>query len=490
MQGTLIAQRLLRPLLSVDIESPKLSKRLGLTLMIPIAIAIVVAFSTLFAQRRVLLSEMEVANQSDVALVLVERLHGESEEMIGAMRGILLSGDTIFDEEYKNAERNVRALLRDLSQLFSKPGFVSARPSFEKARAASDEYLDSVSRALLQPSRAQTPNTAFKAWLHANVRPKREAFQKALDGLRTAIGESHAEQGAASDQTFNGSLAMILAFSSLALGAAAYIAFLVAESFVDLTKRAQLAVAQKSASVELLKRSNAELELVGEQLRHSNRDLELFASVASHDLREPLRTIGNYVGLLARKCDGMADAEAKECMSFIQSSTARMRDLIEKLLEYARAGKASWSPTKVDVQSLVEKVLANLKVLIAEKGATVTARSLPVLMGEETQLGELFQNLIVNAIKYNRSPQPKVEITAERKANRWVLTVRDNGIGINSADHARIFDAFQRLHNRAEYAGSGLGLAVCKRIVEAHGGSIRVESTPGEGAAFHVSLPA
>ena len=224
-------------------------------------------------------------------------------------------------------------------------------------------------------------------------------------------------------------------------------------------------------------------------LARSNAELEQFAYVASHDLQEPLRMITSYTQLLARRYRGKLDADADEFITHAVEGAARMQCLIDDLLTYSRVGTTRRKLAPTDCKGVLSQALANLEVAIAGSGATVTHGPLPRVMGEAGQLTQLFQNLIGNAIKYRGREAPRVRVSAEHQGDDWVFAIRDNGIGIDPQYAERIFLIFQRLHTRAEYPGSGIGLAVCKKIVECHGGRIWVESAEGQGATFFFTLP-
>jgi PAS domain S-box-containing protein len=226
-----------------------------------------------------------------------------------------------------------------------------------------------------------------------------------------------------------------------------------------------------------------------EELRRSNLELERFAYVASHDLQEPLRTITSFVQLLARRYQGRLDTDADEFIAYAVDGANRMKQLIQDLLAYSRVNTGDSRSRRVSLEALLHDVLANLETSLSEAGATVTHGALPEVLGDELQLEQLLQNLVVNAVKFRSAKPPRVHLEAERLPEAWRVSVRDNGIGIEPKYFDRIFVIFQRLHNRAEYGGTGIGLALCKKIVERHGGRIWVESRPGEGATFFFTLP-
>jgi PAS domain S-box-containing protein len=244
----------------------------------------------------------------------------------------------------------------------------------------------------------------------------------------------------------------------------------------DLTEREDL--------VEALARRAAELS-------RSNRDLEQFAYVASHDLQEPLRMVGSYTQLLSQRYRGKIDAEADEYLGYAHDGVVRMRELIDDLLAFARVGTRTEPFVPLAVDDAVDQALDNLAATVDSAHAVVERGPLPEVAGDLTQLRQLFQNLVGNALKFRGPTPPRVRIEASRTGAEWTITVGDNGIGIPPEFQDKVFGMFQRLHGRGEYPGTGIGLAICKRVVERHGGRIWVESTgvAGEGARFRFTLP-
>jgi len=224
------------------------------------------------------------------------------------------------------------------------------------------------------------------------------------------------------------------------------------------------------------------------EMESKNKELEQFAYVASHDLQEPLRTISGFVELLQKQYRGKFDANADKLLDYISQASDRMKVLIKDLLDYSRIGREK-EFRQVDCNNLLAEVLADLDQIIKESGATVQAEQLPVLHAYPTELKLLFQNLITNSIKFHKPGlAPAVVIGSEKENGHWKFSVRDNGIGIDQQFAERIFIIFQRLHNRSQYEGSGIGLAHCKKIAELHGGHIWVESEPGEGSRFFFTI--
>jgi PAS domain S-box-containing protein len=236
-------------------------------------------------------------------------------------------------------------------------------------------------------------------------------------------------------------------------------------------------------------RNITERKRMDDDLRRSNSDLEQFAYIASHDLQEPLRMVASYTDLLDQRYRGQLDEKADKFIHYIVDGARRMQRLVADLLTYSRVGSQGSQMTPVNAEAVVKSVLSSLGPLIRETGATVeVAGRLPTVMADETQLMQLLQNLIGNAIKFRSDRPPRVVLSAVECDNRWQFAVEDNGIGIDARFAERIFQMFQRLHDKERYEGSGIGLAIAKRIVERHGGRIWLESTEGSGTTFFFTL--
>jgi len=266
----------------------------------------------------------------------------------------------------------------------------------------------------------------------------------------------------------------------------------VANASEDYTEQ-DLALVERLADLYAIavwrQRAEAEIQRTADELARSNRELEMFAYVASHDLQEPLRMVGSFVQLLAQRYEGRLDAEADEFIHFAVDGANRMRQLIEDLLAFSRVGTRAQPLEPTDSEAVLAQALENLAARIHDSGAEVTHGPLPTVMGDERQLVQVFQNLVSNAIKFRGDAPPRIHISAEERDDEWAFAVRDNGIGIDPGHADRIFEIFKRLHTREEYPGTGIGLAICKKTVERHGGRIWVESQPGQGATFRFTLP-
>ncbi len=225
------------------------------------------------------------------------------------------------------------------------------------------------------------------------------------------------------------------------------------------------------------------------QLEKSNSDLEEFAYIASHDLQEPLRAIVSFSQLLESDYKEIIDDTGKEYLNFIVEGGKRMRALITELLEYSRITTSKRPLISCNIESILEETLLNLKESIRESKAIVTHDPLPEIIAEKSQILRVFQNLISNAIKFRSEEDPRIHVSAHKNIEEIIISIKDNGIGIESKYFERIFKIFQRLHTKEEYAGSGVGLAICKKIIQGHGGKIWLDSKLGEGSTFYFSLP-
>lgn len=274
--------------------------------------------------------------------------------------------------------------------------------------------------------------------------------------------------------------------------------------FVDLARKNALlqeknreleqTIAELRRAEESILRLNADLERSVDErtkeLMRSNDELRQFAYIASHDLQEPLRTVGSYTQLLAKRYRGKLGEDADEFVNFIVDGVTRMHVLLNDMLSYSRVSDAEKKPFVItDSGSALAAALANLEAAIRENSAVVTHSDLPSVYADDIQLAQVFQNLISNAIKYRSPEVPRIHVNAERSGDEWIFSCTDNGVGIDARYHERIFGIFKRLHGK-EIEGTGMGLAICKKIIERHGGRIWVESEASRGATFRFTLPA
>ncbi|MFC7195525.1 ATP-binding protein [Halosimplex aquaticum] len=250
-------------------------------------------------------------------------------------------------------------------------------------------------------------------------------------------------------------------------------------------------VSLRGAAQDVTERKHREqrLEDLIERLEESNERLEQFAYAASHDLQEPLRMVSSYLQLIERRYADDLDEDGREFIEFAVDGADRMRDMIQGLLQYSRVDTRGDPFEPVDLEAVVSDVCDDLQVRIEESGAEITADPLPQVEGDGGQLRQVFQNLFDNAIEYSGDDPPRVRVSAERAGDRWEVSVSDEGIGIDPEDADRVFEVFQSLHSQGDHAGTGIGLALCERIVERHGGDIWLDSVPGEGSTFTFTLP-
>ena len=257
------------------------------------------------------------------------------------------------------------------------------------------------------------------------------------------------------------------------------------------------ALAESKAELEIkvsdrtreLRLVNRELLKLNQELTLSNQELEQFAYIVSHDLREPLRMVTSFTQLLEKKYSGHLDADADQIIGFAVDGATRMEELINDLLAYSRVGNTGKTLELVNTDGVLDQALSNLHLAIQEDQILIIREALPTVVGNATQLIQLWQNLIDNSIKYRRAESPRIEIGSKIESEQYLFWVKDNGIGINPKYSDRIFQIFQRLHTRQEYPGTGTGLAICYKIIERHGGKIWVESKLGLGATFYFTLP-
>jgi light-regulated signal transduction histidine kinase (bacteriophytochrome) len=256
-------------------------------------------------------------------------------------------------------------------------------------------------------------------------------------------------------------------------------------------RTAELERTNEALQVEIAERKRTEemLARYAEELKRSNTELEQFAYIASHDLQEPLRMVTSYLKLLERRYKGQLDSDADDFIYYAVDGASRMQSLIEGLLAYSRVSTRGGEFEAVRCEEVFDQALRNLVIAVEDSGAEVTHDPLPEVSADELQLGQLFQNLIGNAIKFHGADPPRIHVTAEEGDGEWVFSVSDNGIGFDPEQAERAFAIFQRLHHEEKYSGSGIGLALCKRIVERHGGRIWAESQPGGGSVFYFALP-
>lgn len=376
----------------------------------------------------------------------------------GVVRFVIITRDITdrkkTEEALRQSEERYRAVVEQAAE-----GIFLVDPDTKRFLEANAEY---------QKMLGYTSEELLGMTLYDVVAHDREdvdySFQRSLEERSFVIGERRHRRK-------DNSLIYIMASSSLVFYGGRQVVCYVVH---DITER---------------KRFEDELEARAEELQKSNAELERFAYIASHDLQEPLRMVSSYTQLLARRYRGKLDQDADEFIEYAVDGATRMQTLINDLLTYSRVGTQGGELAPTDLSKVFAAARNNLQIAVEESGATVTSDDLPTVLGDFTQLVQLFQNLIGNAIKFRGEEPPEIRVGVERRGRDWELRVQDNGIGIEPRYAERVFVIFQRLHTREDYPGTGIGLAVSKRIVERHGGRMWIESEPGEGSTFFFTLP-
>ena len=377
------------------------------------------------------------------------------------MRGYAATGDRLFLEPYRDAMKAYPQHLGAVRSDLARPVFHSIADFPDRFDAVHRRWSSQIAGTIV----ANAPRRAVGVQLLG----KRD-----VDQMRGLVAQEDGElahvsavYGARVEKTIGGSIALVVLLTLL-LGVAA--------------------VRSERASAQAERRLLASLAERNAELERSNRALHEFAYVASHDLQEPLRTVASFTDLLRKRYSGRLDERADEYIEFAVDGARRMQGLIDDILEYSRVSTHGKPLVAVPLDAALNNAMRDLHATIAERRALVEAQPLPMVLGDEWQLSQLLQNLVGNAIKYNAGFDPRVWITSETKNGEAIVHVRDNGIGIDPEYHERIFRIFTRLHTRTEYSGTGIGLALCQRIVERHGGRIWVDSTEGGGSTFSFTL--
>lgn len=432
-------------------------------------------------------NERQWVNHTHVVMEKLDALSGNLIDAETGERGYLLTGDESYLAPYNGAASRVHENTKDLREL------TSDNPVQQRALDRLEPLIES-RVALLQHAieiRKQG-GLAAGADFVAEGSGKRE-----MDEARTEIAAMRQEESGLLEQrslgverTSRRTREVIVTGNVLAL------LFLVLAGVVvqrEMGRRKDAEEKIRSLNVDLERRVDertAELAERMKDLARSNSELQQFAYVASHDLQEPLRMVASFTQLLGRRYKEKLDDDARDFINYAVDGATRMQTLITDLLSYSRVGTQGKPLESTRCDEVLDRVLNNnLRLAIKESGAVITRDPLPTVMADPLQLGQLFQNLIANAIKFRGKDPPRVQIFAERRNGDWEISVCDNGIGISPEHADRIFVIFQRLHTKTEYPGTGIGLAICKKIAERHGGRIWVEPTPGGGSTFRFAIP-
>ena len=455
--------------------------------MLGLASVILVTLNALFYRSFIKQKETsERVNQSQKVLQKLESVLSSVKDAETGQRGYLLTGRESYLEPYHLAVKTIELQFAALRQLTvadpdQQQQLSIVEPLVGKKLAELKETID-LRRNKGFEAATQVVLTNQGKELMDQIRMVIQQMQgKKYQQLQTWLKEKEEEAQRVQLTFLVGIVLNLIAF---------YLVYHAIQQ--ETTERRQAEASLKQLNEELearVQERTAALNEANASLVHSNRELEQFAYVASHDLQEPLRAVNSYTQLLARKYEGNLDAKADKYIGYIIEGATRMQQLINDLLEFSRVGTRAKELKPTACEAVLSQVRDNLMVAIAETNAVVTHEPLPTVMGDETQLIQLLQNLISNAIKFRREEPPRVHVSAVQREKEWAFEVRDNGIGMESEYFERIFMIFQRLHSRSEYPGNGIGLANCKKIVERHGGCIWVESTPGVGTTFHFTIP-
>ncbi len=403
-----------------------------------------------------------------------------------AQRGFIITGDDSYLEPYRDTDEAIERVFQELRQLTSdNPIQQRNLDRLEPLLAArSSELRDRIS-------------LRRKEGLAAGVRSVEDGTGKwTMDQVRAVLGDMTAEEHRLrevrvkeADVSAKRSQSVIVAGNTIGFLFLFFAGLLI---YQEMARRrgAEEKIRELNADLEdRVARRTAELNERTQDLARSNAELQQFAYVASHDLQEPLRMVASFTQLLARRYNDKLGDDAREFIHYAVDGATRLQTLISDLLSYSRVGTHSKPLEFKRCDEVLDRVLLNLKLAVRDAGAIITRDPLPPVMADEVQLGQLFQNLLTNAMKFRGENSPRIHISAVQQGALWKISVRDNGIGIAPEHADRIWVIFQRLHTKTEYAGTGIGLAICKKIAERHGGTIWVEPSPGGGSTFSFTIP-
>ena len=402
-------------------------------------------------------------------------------------RGYIITSEETYLEPYNNAREHIHQNVAELR------GLTADNPSQQRTL----NHLEPLTSTMLSALQDRIEIRKQKGLAAAAEEVREGSAKLHMDEIRGLIGEMRLEENRLLKlRTEEADASSRTARIVIVTGEALAVAFLCLAGVVvwkemGQRNRAEEEVRQLNTGLERrVTERTAELAERAKELARSNAELQQFAYVASHDLQEPLRMVASFTQLLAKRYNDKLDDDAREFIGYAVDGATRMQTLISDLLTYSRVGSQGKPFAPTDVDALLRRVLESLKFTTEESEAVISHDPLPVVMADPQQLGQLFQNLLTNAIKFRGEEPPRVRISAEKNGGDWKFSIRDNGIGISQEHADRIFIIFQRLHTKTEYPGTGIGLAICKKIVERHGGRIWVEAPPGGGSTFCFTFPA
>lgn len=420
-------------------------------------------------------------SHTQLVLERLSELQSEISNAESRQRGFLLTGDTAYLEPYQNSLSQIRDGLKAVRQL-------TGDNPVQQRNLNSLEQLIAARLASINDVLGIRTRDGFVA---AAAAVAKGAGRVQMEEIRTVVTSMKAEEdrlmlirSAELNSSTNRSKLIIIFGETFGFCLLVFAGVVIHQEMTK-RRRGEDEIRRLNADLEdRVAQRTLELAERSKDLERSNTELQQFAYVASHDLQEPLRTISSFTQLLAKRYRPQLDDKAQEFIDFAVNGCQRMQTLINDLLAFSRVGTQAKPLQPVSGDEVFDQVLKNLRVAIQESGAIIQRDPLPVVMADDVQLGELFQNLIANAIKFRGHEPPHIHVSAQRNNSIWTITVRDNGIGISPRHADRIFVIFQRLHTRTEYPGTGIGLALCKKIAERHGGRIWVQESPRGGSDF------
>jgi signal transduction histidine kinase len=420
-------------------------------------------------------------NHTHVVLETMEALETSALEAAANQRTFLLTGEDSYVAEYQTALVTLRNKLHELRSLTSdNPRQQAALDSFEPLIDRKIANLDSQIRSRERDGL----QSAVPLVQQGGARQLTEDIRTSLTNMKAEEHRLLALRDVELEASSRRLRLLIIGANALAFG----LFFLAGLAiYREMEQRSRVEAEVRLLNAELEKRVEERTRQLAERakdLETSNQELQQFAYVASHDLQEPLRTISSFTQLLAKRYQDKLDDNAREFIHFAVDGCKRMQTLINDLLAFSRVGTQGKPLDPVDCDAVLNRVLRTLKIAIEESRVAITRDPLPKVLADEIQLSQLLQNLIGNAIKFRGKDTPRVHISATQEGALWKISVQDNGIGIAPEHNERIFVIFQRLHTKMQYPGTGIGLAICKKIAERHGGRIWVEPTPGGGSTF------
>ena len=417
-----------------------------------------------------------------VDAVMVDLLNAETGE-----RGYILTGETSFLEPYDYGIEHIAAHLKELREL-------TVDNPVQQARLARVEPLISERLTMLHDRiEARKQQGLISGAEIVRQGPGKQHMDRIRAELADMTQEENGLLKLRSEESTKSSRTTELVIVTGEALAIMFLCFAGTVVGLEIGQRRRAENEVRTLNAELEQRvaeRTAELNERAKDLARSNSELQQFAYVASHDLQEPLRMVASFTQLLAKRYKDQLDDDARDFINYAVDGATRMQTLISDLLNYSRVGTQGKPLALTDLDALLKRVLESIQFAIEESGAVISSEPLPPVMADPQQLGQLFQNLLTNAIKFHGEQPPRIQILSERKEGEWKISVRDNGIGISQEHADRIFVIFQRLHTKTEYPGTGIGLAICKKIVERHGGRIWIEPSPGGGTTFCFTIPA